>query len=112
MLRSFLLPAKSASETSDRSPFVSLKSGALAPTAGRFPTVSIGLPLSVILAMFLLSPFRVSTPLAYRLLPSAPVGPKAKGLAVREDREPSRIRPVSAPRREAPRSDSICGRRD
>ena len=51
MLRIFFLPAKSFSETSDRSVLVSLKSGAVAPSSGSSPDVWIGLPLNVISAM-------------------------------------------------------------
>lgn len=51
MLRIFRFPAKSASETSPRSAFVSRKSGAFSPLFGSSPEVWMGVPFSVIVAM-------------------------------------------------------------
>src|SRR5258706_16246296 len=59
MFRMTFLPAKSLSDTSDRSVFVSLKSGALLPTAGSVPIVLMGLFLKVIFAMSISSQFGV-----------------------------------------------------
>src|SRR4030065_2939245 len=53
LLSSFFLPLKLASDTSDRSPAVSLKSGALLPTLGSSPLVCAGVPLNRTLAMAL-----------------------------------------------------------
>src|SRR4030067_526246 len=53
MLSSFFLPLKFASDTSDRSPAVSLKSGALLPTLGSSPLVWAGVPLNRTSAMAL-----------------------------------------------------------
>jgi len=54
ILRILIFPSKSARSTSLRSDFVSLKSGAVVPLAGREPIVWIGLPLNVIFAIFML----------------------------------------------------------
>jgi len=54
ILRILIFPSKSARPTSLRSDFVSLKSGAVVPLAGREPIVWIGLPLNVIFAIFML----------------------------------------------------------
>src|SRR5574340_1616437 len=48
MLRIFFLPAKSASETSARSLFTSLKSGTVSPTLGKVPATSMGLPAKLL----------------------------------------------------------------
>jgi hypothetical protein len=51
ILRTTFFPEKSFNETSLKSDFVSLKSGAAAPTLGKLPTVLTGFPLNVTFAM-------------------------------------------------------------
>ena len=51
MLKTFFLPAKSLSDTSTRSPRVSRKSGARAPTLGSLPLVRTLFPLKRTSAM-------------------------------------------------------------
>src|SRR5882672_2428432 len=53
MLRTLRLPANWASDTSARSLPTSLNAGALLPTAGRLPAISIGLPPRVTVDMLI-----------------------------------------------------------
>src|SRR5512143_394130 len=55
MFSTLRLPAKAASETSFRSLSTSLKLGTAWPTVGNVPATSIGLPLSVTVAISLVS---------------------------------------------------------
>ncbi|MNY26597.1 hypothetical protein D3C86_1604540 [compost metagenome] len=51
IFNTIFFPLKSASDLSERSPAVNLKSGACSPTCGKLPFVFTGLPLKVIVAI-------------------------------------------------------------